>query len=291
MNRRVFNLTGVFFLVAVAAGLAQEPQATPAPAMPAATVSEAECSGFIVQGLLPDDLYVLDGEDNEFHLRLRQFRPGNVVFLGGRSGQSVTVGTEYRLVRPADEPLFSLHQKVLLPLLGHTSWYAGQRASIRSLGHPYEDVGRVKVIGVAPEGGLAEVTFACSPVSPLDIAIPYEARAIPEYTPATSFDRFALPNGQLVGAITAAAHNAGAVGKGRMVYVNLGESDGARPGQRYRIFRIFREISEQGLRSFPDTPRESLGELVILSTQERSSVGMVVTSVRDVALGDGIELE
>jgi len=38
-------------------------------------------------------------------------------------------------------------------------------------------------------------------------------------------------------------------------------------------------------------PRESVGELVILSTQQKSSVGLVVNGLREIFLGDGIELE
>jgi len=41
----------------------------------------------------------------------------------------------------------------------------------------------------------------------------------------------------------------------------------------------------------PEPPRETTGELVVLSTQDKSSVVMVVNSSREISLGDGIELE
>lgn len=279
MDRRLFHLVGVFLLLAATSGLAQQPEAAPAAAVPAATLSEVECSGFIASGGVPKDLYVLDGADNDTHHDLHQFVPGSFIYLHSRGGQSPTVGAEYRLVRPANE------------LMLRTSWYSMQRWSIRALGRPYEDVGRAKVISVTPQGTVAEVTFACGAIRPRDLAIPYAARAIPEYTPSSQFDRFAPSTGRPTGVITAGANSAGFLGVGTIVYVNLGESNGARPGQRYRILHTERELLWGGLLVYREKPRESLGELVILSTQEKSSVGIVVTSLREIPAGSEIELE
>jgi len=275
--RKLIVLVGVFLLLAVTRGLAQEPAAEAA-AIPAATQSEMDCSGFIAGAPVSTDRYVLDGVDNDFHAPLHQFAPGDFVYLHSRTGVGFAVGNEFSVVRSATE-------------LMRIKWYEGQGGSVRSLGSLYEDVGRVKVITVTPHGAVAEVTFACGPIYPDDIVVPYQARVIPQYAPAAQLDRFALPNGKLVGAITAAEDNTGVLGVGMMGYVNLGREDGVSPGQRFRIFRIFREEPSGSLRAFPDTPRETLGELIILSTQERSSVAMVVSSTREITLGDGIELK
>jgi hypothetical protein len=275
--RKLIVLAGVFLLCAVTRGLAQEPAAEAA-AIPAATQSEMDCSGFIAGSPVSTDLYVLDGADNDSRTDVHQFSAGDFVYLRSRSGGGFAVGNEFSVVRPAKE-------------LTRTKWYEGQGGSVSSLGTLYEDLGKAKVIRVTPHGAVAEVTFACGPISPDDIVLPYQARVIPQYTPAAQLDRFALPNGKLAGAITAAANNAGALGKGRIAYVNLGREDGVSPGQRFRIFRIFREQTGEGFWASPETPRETLGELVILSTQDRSSVAIVVSSTRDIALGDGIELQ
>lgn len=277
MYRKLIVLAGAFLLFAVTRGLAQEPAAE-ATAIPAATQSEMDCSGFIAGTPVSTDLYVLDGADNDSHVDVHQFATDDFVYLRSRSGGSFAVGNEFSVVRPAKE-------------LMRIKWYEGQGGSVRSLGSAYEDLGKVKVIRVTPHGAVAEVTFACGPISPDDIVLPYQARVIPQYTPAAQFDRFALPNGKLAGAITAAANNAGALGGGRIAYINLGREDGVSPGQRFRIFRIFREQTGGGFWAFPETPRETLGELVILSTQDRSSVAIVVSSTREIALGDGVELE
>lgn len=277
MNRKILSLLGVFLLVAAAAGLAQEVSTPQAPTVPAASRVDMDCSGFIAGSSLPDDVYVLDGENNDFHAPLHQYATGDTVFLRYSPGTNVAEGTEFALVRSGREIFLR-------------SWYDGQHSSLHSLGKAYEDVGRVKVTRLTPQGALAEVTFACGAVFPGDFAVPYKPRPIPEYTPAKEFDRFALPNGKMLGAITASRDNVGILGTGSIVYINLGESDGTKPGQRFRIFRLVRDRLE-GLFLFPDTPRESVGEIVVLSTQEKSSVGMIVTSVRESFPGDGIELE
>ncbi len=277
MNRRIFIFVGVFIL-AVTPGLAQQPEGTPDAAMPAATYSEIECSGFITPSSVPNDLYVLGGADNDFFEPFRQFAPGEVVFLRSHAREGFAVGAEYRIVRRARE-------------LFRSSRYPLQKWSMRSLGQVYEDVGRVKVVGNTPNGVLAQVTFACGPILARDIAIPYQPRGIPTYVPSAQFDRFAPSNGKQLGAISAAANNSGTVRQGSIVYVNLGETDGVHPGQRFRIFRISRDRLERWLLAYPETPRESVGELVILTTQEKSSAAVVVTSVREITLGDGVELE
>lgn len=277
MSPRILSLALVFLVAAATAGLAQETPADPAATIPAATRSEADCAGFISGTPVSKDIYVLDGADNDSHSPVRQFAAGDSVFLSSRSGATFVVGIEYTVVRQAKE-------------LFRTSWYPGQHWSIRSLGTPYEDIGRVKVTHVTPAGAVAEVAFACGPMYPGDLAVPYQLRAIPEYAPSQQFDRFAPSKGNPMGAITAARNNAGYLGVGSIAYVSLGQTDGVKPGQRYRIFQIARDRSA-GLFALPETPRESLGEMIILSTQEKSSVGMVVSSTREISLGDGIELE
>ena len=279
MKRTILSVAGLLFLSATMSSLAQEPQAVPATAVPAATVAEIECSGFIPASALPEDFYIFDAADNDFHHPNHQFASGDYVYLRSRIGTMAGVGAEYRVVRPAKE------------LMMRTSWYPGQTWSLRALGKVYEDVGRVRVVSVTPQAAVAQVAFACGPIRLGDLALPHQARAIPEYTPSAGLDRFALPNGKTVGTITAAASNGGFLGVGSIAYVDIGEGNGARPGQRYRIFHMRRLFPAGGLLSAWQTPRETIGELVILSTQERSSVAIVVASVREIAAGDGIGLE
>jgi len=146
------------------------------------------------------------------------------------------------------------------------------------------------VISLAPEAAVAQVTFACGPIATGDIAVPYEPRQIPEYTPQV-LDRFAPANGKLTGTITVASNNAGYLGTGSIAYLNLGSRDGVHPGQRFRVFHIFRDRVARWSLFSHRTPRESLGEVVVLLTEDKSSTAIVVTSWREITVGDGVEME
>lgn len=275
---------------------AQAQPQTPAPAAPvaAASQSDIDCSGFISASGLPVDGHVIDGADNDLRLPHHQWLPGMQVFLRGKIKKASAVGNEYRLVRPARGSLLGgLFGGDLEPIhtFGHTSWYPGQSWSIHTLGEPYEDVGIIKVTSITSKGAVAEVTFACGSVARGDIAIPFEAREIPTYTPGPPPEPFAPIQAKLMGAITAASGNSGVFSPGSRVFINLGESDGVLAGARFRIFNIDWDVVEGWLKAPPDTPPETKGELIVLSTQKKSSVGIVVSATREIYLGDGIVQE
>jgi hypothetical protein len=267
----------VLLLLAAIQGFAQEPEAAAPASVPAATPWEMNCSGFISGGRLPEDLYIFEGADNDFRFAYHTFAPGDYVYLRSRAGTAPSVGSELSIVRSASERM-RIH------------WYFGQGLQLRAMGSPYEDVGRVKVVSVTPQGAIAQITFACSELSPGDFAIPYQRRSAPEYTLGTSLDRFAPPNGKLWGIIAAGVGNTANLGVGSMAYINLGQVNGVSPGQRFRIFPFFSDANTAWY-TFPQTPRETIGEMVILSVQDKSSVGMIVQSRREISLRDGVELE
>lgn len=248
-----------------------------AAAYPAASATDMNCSGFISGQPVSKDLYLFDGADNDNLGYTRAWMTGEHVFIRSRTGASIAVGTEYTMVRSASE-------------LMRVRWYDGQGASIRSLGKPYETIGRVKVIRTTPEGAIAEVASACRNLTRGDIAIAVVNRPIPQYTPS-ALDRYAPSNGKLLGAITAGVDNASFFGGGKLAYINLGTSDGVAPGQKFRVFHILRDEPGGVWTLPPDGPRQTIGELIVLSTEEKSSLVMVTQSIREIKLGDGIEQE
>jgi hypothetical protein len=134
------------------------------------------------------------------------------------------------------------------------------------------------------------VSFVCGPIYRGDIAVPYQPRPIPEYVPA-QLDRFASPNGRMKGTIAAARNNVASLANGDIVYLNFGEKNGARVGQLYRVYYSLPRAGHWTLFGFHPTPRETVAELVVLSTQEKSAVAIIVNSTRDINVGYGVELE
>ncbi len=278
MRSRIFNLLGVICLLSVPAAFGQDAASDMPAGYPAASWTEMNCSGFISAQAVSKDLYLFGGADNDTENPVRAWWTGEHVFLRSRTGGGIAVGNEFSLVRSASE-------------LMRVRWYEGQGASVRSLGKPYENVGRVKVVRVTPEGAIAEVTSACTVVMRGDLAIPVVNRPVPSFTPTTGSDRYPPYNGKILGAITAGVDNSSFFGNSSRAYINLGTSDGIAPGARFRIFHIFREERGGTLMAPIESPRQTTGELVVLHCEENSSVAIVVRAIREIKLGDGIELQ
>ena len=275
MRTRTLSVAAVWFIFPVAVALAQ--QTPPASPIPAATQSQVDCTGFITTTNVPTDIIVLDGANNDLESALRQFTPGESIYLYSRGNPDFLVGEQFSLLRPAKE-------------LFRTTRYSGEHWSVHTLGKPYEDVGRVQVTHLTPEGAVAKVNFTCGPIYPGDIAVPYQPRTIPDYVPA-KLDRFPLPNGKIQGAIAAARNNFASLAMGDIVYLNFGGKNGARVGQLYRVYHSLPSPAPWALSGYPPEPRETVGEVVVLSTQEKSSVAIIVNCTRDINVGYGVELE
>jgi hypothetical protein len=275
LSTRTLSVAVVCFIFPVAVALGQE--TPPASPIPVATPFQADCTGYITSSHVPTDVIVLNGADNDLRSPIRQFTTSESIYLYSRSNANFSVGEQFSLVRPAK-------------LLFRTTRYSGEHWIIRGIGKPYEDVGKVQVTHVTPEGAVAQVSFACGEIYPGDIAVPYQSRPIPDYVPA-KLDRFPVPNGKTHGIIVAARNNFASNTTGDIVYFNFGQKKGAQVGQRYRVY--YSVSSPRRWVSFVHAPepRETVAEAVVLSTQEKSAVAIIVNSLRDVNVGYGVELE
>jgi len=276
LSTRILSVAVAWLIFPAALALGQQAP-PPASPIPAATTSQADCTGFITASEVPAHTVVRDGAGNDLESSLRQFTLGESVYLHSRGHAHFSLGEQFSIVRPAKK-------------LFRTTRYSGEHWSIHHLGKPYEDAGRVLVTRVTPEGAVAEVNFACGPIYPGDIAVPFQPRTIPEYLPA-KLDRFALPNGKIQGAIVAARNNFASLANGDIVYLNFGQKNGAKVGQLYRVYYTLPQPGPWTVIVPPPIPRETVAEIVVLSTQEKSAVGIIVNSTRDINVGYGVELE
>ena len=278
MRRKIFATAIVFLIVSAVAAIAQETQPAQPRSVPAASRSQADCTGFIDSPNVSSDQFVVGGEDDDLHSVNRQYTIGNSVYLGSRGNAGFAVDSVYSVFRKAKDIFL-------------TRRYSGQGGDIRRLGQPYEDVGRIRVTHVTPNGAVAKVEFACGGIVPGDFLMPFQLRPIPEYTLSSPLDHFMLlddkkPHGMIIAAI----NNHGFVGQDYIVYLSLGQDTGAKLGQR---FRVYKDLSTHaaGLGGSRRLPYETVGEAVVLSVQPRSSVAIVVQCYRDIAVGDSIEAE
>jgi hypothetical protein len=297
-KKRALQCLAVAVLVGSARMGKSQSDLPPSRSVPAATFARSACAGFISASPLPNTISVFNGADNDLYEPLHEFTVGDYIYLQRTDHRPFVAGQVYSLVRP--ETGFHL-QPAWLPgmleneILPPASLYSLQRFDIKSLGRPYDRTGIVRVTKVTAQGAIAKVEFTCNGVNIGDLAQPYSPQAIPQYTPSTRLSPFSLPNGKLSGIIVAAAHGGSVLGQGGIGFLNIGGNEGVLPGQRFRIFTIFRDNLPEtlggGLTPKGQTPRETIGEFVVLHVEEKAATGIVVDSRREIAVGDGVELE
>lgn len=294
--RHIIRVMLISIFAAVVCGAGQT-NAKPRRPVPAATFTQFQCTDFISEKKLPDTVQLTNGADNDIYEGLHTFTPGDLVYLHSATGHPFRDGEAFALVRPENGFFLSakwLPAMIQNQVLPPSSLYPHQRLQIERLGHPYDNTGLIRVMKVSPDGAIARVVFACTAINPQDIAVPYVPQPIPDYLPGDHYQEFETSNGKLTGIIVAASAASPFLYKGSIAFLNIGRDQGVQPGQRYRIFGISRYNVSKGLDMLthaPKTPQETLGELVILHVQGKAAEGIVIDNLREIAVGDGVQLE
>jgi len=303
------------------AGYAQEPAARPAElAAPAGTQSttvsfpferiqtptpvDLACAGFVSKQLVPNsnfvagDLYTPSDTKNS---------NGELVYLAGKGYE---VGQKYTIVRELRDP-------------NRFENFDGQHTLLKSMGQPYSELARVRVIDTRSKMAIAEIEMSCDPVNPGDYAIPYVEKPAISFHPPLRFDRFLPSSNKLTGRIAMAKDFDSEIGPGDKVYINVGSNQGVKPGDYFRAVRAYEADLHDPVDSLSfkastnedtqahqaaidpnfltktggpvihvrDLPRRAVGEVVVISTTPTTSTGMIVFAMESVHLGDGVEID
>ncbi len=268
------------------------------------TAIDLICAGFVSKQLVPNsnfvagDLYTPSDTKNS---------NGEVIYLAGKGYE---VGQKYTVVRELRDP-------------NRYEIFAGQHTLLKSMGQPYSELARVRIIDTRSKMAIAEVETSCDPVNPGDYVIPYVEKPAITFHPPLRFDRFLPSNGKLTGRIAMAKDFDSEIGPGDKVYMNVGSNQGVKPGDYFRAVRSYEadlhdpvdslsfkastsEDTQAKQAAFEpnlftktggpeihvrDLPRRSVGEVVVISTTATTSTGMVVFAMESVHLGDGVELD
>jgi hypothetical protein len=314
--------TGLLLLLAASLASAQPPQTSTMVATPDAsgvvpttvtqpfvryqTPSNVDlyCAGFISKGRVPDANYVTGGLETPTDTK---FEKGEVVYLVGTGYQ---VGQLYTVVRELRD-------------VNEYEIYPGMRKLLDAVGHPYGEIGRVRVVDMRSHSAIAQVEFSCDSINPGDVVVPFTERQPVAFRVPGHFDRFAPPNGKLTGRIVLAKDFDLVLGTGATVYLNVGTNQGVKTGDYFRVMRSYTATLENPVDSLsfkaqtsedtqmnppsvegnwmtrgkgPDIhvanlPKRSVGEVVVLSTTPTSASAMIVFALEDVYAGDNVELE
>jgi hypothetical protein len=268
------------------------------------TTADLYCAGFISKGRIPDANYVNGGLQTPTSTK---FEIGELVYLSGRSYQAGQLLAIIREVRDVNE----------------YEMYPGQRKVLAATGHPYAEIGRVRVVDTRSRSAIAQVEYSCDPINPGDIAVPFVEKQPITFRGPTHFDRFAPSSGKLSGRIVLAKDFDDVLGTGMKLYMNMGSNQGVKVGDYFRVVRnytatlrdpvdslSFKAQTSEDTQMRPpsfeanrftkttgpnihvaDLPRRAVGEVVVLNVTPTSSSAMVVFALEDVYAGDTVELD
>ena len=266
-------------------------------AQTAPTESDIYCAGFFTQRQIESGLTVQGSEDAGFK---NEFATGDYVYLSKGRDAIASPGGQYLVLRAVTD-------------VNRKEAFKGQREMLAGLGTLYAQVARIEVQVLHEKTSTAKILASCQPVLAGDIAIPWNARSAPAYKTPRMTDRFAPSSGKATGLIASAKEFDQWLGEGKIVYLNLGSSHGLQTGSYLRVIRSYLTGAHAAFgnaaRNYPteltgasvgrrltpeevaSLPREVLGEVMVLSTEEESSTGIITYTRAEVSVGDGVEVE
>jgi hypothetical protein len=257
------------------------------------TQDDIYCSGVITNENVPNDTYLITGEESNYK---NTFQEGDYVYINKGASQGVKVGDEFSVVRAVSDPT-------------DIEWTKWQFSVLKKIGTMWEDEGRLRVVVVQPNVAIAQIVNSCNYMIRGDIALPFNQRPAPPLKSELNFDRFAPPSGKPVAMVVSGKQFAILDGTNDIIYVNLGNSQGVKVGDYFRIFRYQGTEHETafqtkrvafevyGYGSVPakyqwdNVPREVLGEGVVVRTGPNASTVLVTFSLRQIYAGDYVEVE
>ena len=280
--------------VVLGAGASSAQNVTPAaPPIPEIDYSTVNCSGFVSDQKVPDEIRLVSGEESNYKVT---FARGDYVHINRGQDKGVRVGDRFSVVRPDKDPT-------------DVPWFKWQAKLLKAMGTPYLDAGQIRVVSVQPKVSVAQVSFSCDYMQRGDILVPYQDRPAPPFKDATAFDHFAPVSGKPVAMVVAGKDYGQVYGKLSPVYVNLGTNQGVKVGDYFRIFRYQGSMAETvpqnkgyqysiyGFGSAPtryewnELPREVLGEGIVINVNRNSSTMVITFNSIEVYAGDYVEIE
>ncbi|HVB97784.1 MAG TPA: hypothetical protein VNJ12_00430 [Candidatus Dormibacteraeota bacterium] len=263
------------------------------------TRSEIYCSGTYSTRTPRSAGSVVSGEDGMDKLL---FSEGDLVYLRLAARSAVKTGEQFLVVRPVEDPT-------------GISWFGGQERLEKRMGRLWEDIGRVRVVRLAGNEVKAQVEGSCAPMERGDELLAFAPRTIPPLPGAQSKDasttlsRQPLSSRAMRRVVSAKGFRQVLGGAGYIAYVDLGSRQGAKPGDRLLLFRRLgaegveiNRTSEMAthMEGFGQSrtrnvsgqsPREVLGEGVILRVSPTAATVFIISIRREIGLGDYAGLE
>jgi hypothetical protein len=148
-----------------------------------------------------------------------------------------------------------------------------------SLGSYVRRLGRARIIAVQDNTSTAMIEMSCEDIGAGDHLVAWEEIPVPMRSSMPEFEPWnAEPSGGETGYVVAIRDDLQDAAKGHIVHVDLGAGSDSQPGDVLTLYR------DNG-----DLPRLNLGQAVVLTVEPSSSTVKVVTSTREMRVGDRVE--
>jgi nucleoid-associated protein YgaU len=267
---------------------AQEAPSMPPPPpalVPVASDSEIYCSFYITPRFDPPALFIAEREEGA----KTELSTGDIVFLSQGTNAGVEAGDLYNVVTPWHDVFHPIRTDEMLG------------TSVRTLG-------QLRVIAVQEESATAEILGSCDAIAIGQYLVPFEELSIPLSSPVAFNPTEPLTKGEGGGYIVLVQDDKLSFGQGDVVSIDMGTAEGVQPGDIFTVYRewggtvefsstqMYIEGRQQRAEQYhedDEKPRYSLavlGQLVVLSSKEKTSTGKILIAKSEMAVGDRVQL-
>jgi hypothetical protein len=226
---------------------------------PAITETALQCAHYIVDDPEDASLHIIGSEQGATKIA---FGDRDIVYLGKGSNAGVKAGDVYSLA--------------------HVSYEVKHPDSGRSIGRKIEPTGWGRVVLVQEDSSTLMIEQACMDIHLGDYAKPFQKAVVPMIVRRVPGDRLTPPTGKTDGTVIDIAEDSMIAGQEQLLSINLGSANGVAAGNIFSVYRVM----------YPtvDSPRNVLGELVVVAVRERTSTARVSYSRDAIMAGDRVEL-
>jgi len=237
-----------------------EPSGAAADALiPAIEETALQCAPYVVDDREDESLYIVGSEQGATK---NAFGDRDVLYLNKGSNSGVRAGDMYAI--------------------RHFAYTVKHPESNNSIGQKIETTGWGRVILVEESSATLVIEQACTDVHIGDYLAPFERLPVPLIAKHAPPDRTTPSSGKIVGAVVDIENDSMIAGERQLLAINLGTANGIAPGALLTVYKVMYP-------SVP-TPRNVIGELVVVAVRERTATARVLYSNDAIMPGDRAEL-
>jgi hypothetical protein len=173
------------------------------------------CAGFIQKNAISTANKIIGAQDEADKYNYAQ---NDFLYINMGRNKGVSIGDTFSVVRPRAQ-------------------FKSKFSDKGGLGFYVQEVGAVEVVDVKGEVSVARVKTSCDSILLGDLIQLTPGRVSPPFEVRPALDRFGDPSGKATGRIVLARDGYEVLSKHNVAYVDLGQDDSVRVGDRLTVFR------------------------------------------------------